>query len=128
MDVTVHVLNLTLKSLASTNFATRATVLGDFTSRKDSACSSLFNLFDLARFAMAARNELVAQQSKITRIAQVLELADKQDLGSCAFGREGSTPSLGTTLHGCEFARELRTGRARLETVDFQTSSAKHLS
>ena len=28
--------------------------------------------------------------------AQVLELADKQDLGSCAFGREGSTPSLGT--------------------------------
>lgn len=28
--------------------------------------------------------------------AQVLELADKQDLGSCASGREGSTPSLGT--------------------------------
>ena len=29
--------------------------------------------------------------------AQVLELADKQDLGSCASGREGSTPSLGTS-------------------------------
>ena len=28
--------------------------------------------------------------------AQVAELVDAQDLGSCAFGREGSIPSLGT--------------------------------
>lgn len=27
--------------------------------------------------------------------AQVAELVDAQDLGSCAFGREGSIPSLG---------------------------------
>lgn len=38
---------------------------------------------------------VISDEMRVT--AQVLELADKQDLGSCAFGREGSTPSLGTT-------------------------------
>lgn len=41
-----------------------------------------------------ARHLLLSDEVKVA--AQVLELADKQDLGSCAFGREGSTPSLGT--------------------------------
>ena len=60
------------------------------------------------------RNELASLSSKISCVAQVLELADKQDLGSCAFGREGSTPSLGTTsrFRGCSH-REIVDHRSR---------------
>jgi hypothetical protein len=34
--------------------------------------------------------------------AQVLELVDKQDLGSCAARRVGSSPTLGTISNLCE--------------------------
>lgn len=37
-------------------------------------------------------------------LAEVVELVDTQDLGSCAFGREGSSPFFGTdrqrVVHG----------------------------
>ena len=33
------------------------------------------------------------------RLAGVVELVDTQDLGSCAFGCEGSSPSFGTVFN-----------------------------
>ena len=46
-----------------------------------------------ANTAISARAELA---SGAINIAGVVELVDTQDLGSCAFGCEGSNPSFGT--------------------------------
>lgn len=54
-----------------------------------------------------------------TRVsAQVLELADKQDLGSCAFGREGSTPSLGTKTFLSSYRSSKRNKKVNLISPD----------
>ena len=37
--------------------------------------------------------------SEAINTAGVVELVDTQDLGSCAFGCEGSSPSFGTVLN-----------------------------
>ena len=42
-------------------------------------------------------NELAHTSTRLAELpAGVVELADTQDLGSCAFGREGSSPFSGT--------------------------------
>ena len=62
-------------------------------------------------------NELTHTSTRLAELpAGVVELADTQDLGSCAFGREGSSPFSGTAEQGYDkHGRRVREAPAEIK-------------
>jgi hypothetical protein len=52
----------------------------------------------------------VKRRWRSIQLAGVVELVDTQDLGSCAFGCEGSSPSFGTVFDWARVIRPLAAG------------------
>ena len=82
--------------------AVRVTAREEARALSESYCPAITDKYQRQLEAYKA----MSSGSTLASAAGVVKLADTQDLGSCAFGREGSSPFSGTVklepYHGCQ--------------------------